>query len=135
MPDNFPYLLGVDFGLKKVGLAIATIRLASPYKTMKYKSMDSLISQIALICKEENIQKIVVGISEGDMAEKTRRFIQKLKDKVIIQVVEFDETLSTQDAQRLSFEAGIKRSKRKNLEDAMAATVMLQNYIDSSKLT
>ncbi len=69
-------------------------------------------------------------MSEGTMAEKTKEFASELKKEVNTPLEFFDETLSTQDAQHLSRQAGIKRSKRKEMEDAMAACVMLQSYLD-----
>lgn len=125
-------LLGIDYGLKKVGLALSSGQLSEPFTVIRYNNLNSLISQISIVCQKEKVEKIIVGISEGEMALKTREFIKNLKEKISIPIEEFDETLSTQEAQRLSIESGIKRSKRKNLEDAMAASIMLQNYLDTN---
>ncbi len=127
-------ILGIDFGLSKVGIAIATSQIAEPLEVIKYQEIDNLTKQIKKICEEENIQKIILGISENQMAIETKKFADRLKQEVNIPIEFFDETLTTYDAQRLSQESGMRRSKRKNLEDAMAAAVMLQNYIDSFKL-
>lgn len=123
-------ILGVDFGLKKVGVAIANGTLAVPLMVLRYEDIKILINKIKSLCEKENIEKIIVGVSEGKMEEETKKFIESLKLKTNITVETFDETLSTQDAQKLAIEAGIKRSKRKEMEDAMAAAIMLQNYID-----
>lgn len=123
---NLNYL-GIDFGLRKIGLAIANSTISTPYTVLK----NNYINQLFLICKKENIDKIIIGVSEGKMAEETKKFANKLKKEINLPIEFYDETLSTQDAIRLSLEAGIKKSKRKSLEDAMAASVMLQNYIDS----
>jgi len=127
-------LLGIDFGLSKVGIAIANRSLAEPFQVIKYVDIRSLIKQIVEICGKEKIEKIIIGISEGKMEENSKDFAESLKEKINIPIELFDETLSTQDAQRLAIEAGIKRSKRKALEDAWAATLMLQNYLDQSKI-
>ncbi|SRR5258708_2186183 len=123
--------LGIDYGLKKVGIAIAISPLSDPYEVIRYLSTSELIKKIKQICEKERIEKIVVGVSEGQMAEKTKEFIKNLKKETNIPIHEFDETLSTQDAQRLSIESGMRRSKRKEMEDAIAAAVMLQNYLDN----
>jgi len=123
-------ILGIDYGLKKVGLAIATGSLADPLLVLRYSDIRILEKEIAKICEKERIEKIVVGISEGQMAKKTKEFIKDLENQISIPIVKFDETLSTQDAQRLSIESGMRRSKRKEMEDAIAAAVMLQNYLD-----
>jgi len=81
--------------------------------------------------EKEKIEKIVVGVSEGEMAEETKKFGKKLEDKLGISVVFQDETLTTYEAQRFSIEAGIKRKKRKELEDAYSAALILQEYLDS----
>ncbi len=94
--------------------------------------MSEATKKIAEICEKEKIEKIIVGISEGEMAKKTKEFVKKLQESVFLPIEEFDETLSTMDAQRLAIESGMSRIKRKKMEDAMAASVMLQNYLDSN---
>lgn len=124
-------ILGIDFGLKKVGTAIGEGLISEPYKVIRYLSPDSLISELKKIIETEKIEKVVVGVSEGEMAGKSREFIENLKTNLTIPVTEFDETLSTREAIELGIEAGMKRSKRKKMEDAIAAAIMLQNYLDN----
>ena len=124
------FILGIDFGLKKVGIALSSGTLAEPYEVIRYSDDRILEKRIIEICEKQEIIKIIVGISEGEMAEKTREFITSLKKEVDIPIEEFDETLSTLDAQRLAIESGMKRNKRREMEDAFAAAVMLQNYLD-----
>jgi putative Holliday junction resolvase len=123
-------ILSIDFGLSKVGIALSTSLLAEPYSVIKYEKIEDLFKKIKEICQKEEIQKIVIGISEGEMGEKTREFKNSLEKEIEIPIELFDETLSTFDAQNLSIESGMRRSKRKNMEDAIAAAVLLQNYID-----
>ena len=123
-------ILGIDFGLSKVGVAIATSKIAEPSIVIHYKDQKLMIEQIKRMCVLEKIEKIVVGISEGEMEKKTKDFIKELKTEIIIPITPFDETLSTLDAQRMGIEAHMKKGKRRRMEDAMAAAVMLQNYID-----
>jgi len=125
--------LGIDFGLKKVGLALGYGSLAEPYQVIRELDTSKLVEQIKQIVEKERVEKIVVGISDGEIAIKARQFGLVLKENLEIPVEFFDETLTTQDAQRLAIEAGIKRSKRKNMEDAYAAAVMLQGYTDQLK--
>jgi putative Holliday junction resolvase len=123
-------LLGIDYGRKKIGLAIAEGPMAEPYGVIRYKDIKILSAKVRKIVEEKRIQKIVIGISEGEMAKEVKNFGQKLKREVGIAVVFQDETLSTRDAQQLSIKAGIKREKRKRLEDAYSATLILQAYLD-----
>ena len=64
------------------------------------------------------------------MAQESLKFARELENDLEVAVAVADETLSTKDAQRLSREAGIKQKKRKNMEDAYAASIMLQSYLD-----
>jgi putative Holliday junction resolvase len=123
-------VLGIDFGTRKIGLAIATTSLAEVCGVIRFKKIDVAIKKIKKIVEEESIEKIVIGISEGETAKKTKSFGEKLGELISVPVLFQDETLSTKDAQRLSIEAGIKRKKRHQLEDAYSATLILQRYLD-----
>ena len=116
-------ILGIDYGRSKIGLATADGSFSAPLRVIRYKDIKILSERIKQIIRQEKIEKIVVGISEGEMGEESRRFAK------VIGAETFDETLSTYNAQELSMEANISRKKRKNLEDAYAAAVMLQNYL------
>jgi putative Holliday junction resolvase len=123
-------ILGIDYGRKKMGLSIATGKLAEPYKVIRIQEEEDATAKIGEIVKEEGVDEIIVGISEGAMGEETRSFGKRLSGRLGINVEFWDETLSTQDSQTLSIEAGLSRKKRKGLEDAFAATVMLQSYLE-----
>lgn len=123
-------ILGIDYGRKKTGLATAVSDFAEPYKVLRVKSLDELILKIIQTVNDQEINKIVVGISEGAMGEESKNFSKILRAKLNIPIETHDETLSTFDAQHLSKEAGIKTKRRREMEDAFAASVMLQNYLD-----
>ena len=114
-----------------MGLALATSSLAEPYRVIRSETTEEAIRKINQVVAKEKIEKIVVGVSEGVMAEETRKFGNKLKKVVNLPLVFQDETLSTKIAKTLSMEAGIRRKKRKELEDAYSATLILQDYLDS----
>ena len=126
-------ILGIDFGEKKIGLAKATTMLAEVYGVIRVESVAEAVSKVKKVVQREKIEKIVVGISEGKTAEETRKFEEILSKVVKIPIVFQDETLSTQEAQDLTIEAGINRKKRKELEDAYTAAVILQRYLDNLK--
>ncbi len=121
-------LLAIDFGLRKVGLAKSDGKLAEPYAVLRYQDEEKLINQLKGIIKKESIEKIVLGVSEGEMAQKTKEFGGKLSE--FIKVDYQDETLTTQDAINLAISSGVSRKKRKSMEDAYAASLMLQDYLD-----
>ncbi len=124
-------ILGIDYGKSKVGLSLADGPLAEPLKVIRYKDPGILRQGIERVIKEERIDKVIVGVSEGKMGEESKKFGLTLSKRSGITVETFDETLTSQDAQRMSVEAGVSRKKRRKMEDAYAATIMLQNYLDS----
>lgn len=123
--------LAIDYGKSKVGLAVSSGKLASPLTVVRYENRSALLNRIGQIIEEENIEKIVVGVSEGKMAEESVDFGHELREKFEIEVDFFDETLTSRDALQRTVEAGMNRKKRKSMEDAFAATLILQNYLDS----
>ena len=128
-------ILGIDYGRKKIGLAFGNTeaRLAEPLRILRDEDIKILSQKIGEIVKEYNIEKIVVGISEGEMAKETKEFGKKLEENLKVPVIFQDETLTTQDAQKFAIEAGINRKKRKLLEDAYSAAIILQTYLDYQK--
>lgn len=126
-------LLGIDYGRSKIGLSLGEGFLAEPYKVIRYTNEGNLFKQIDEVLKKEKIVRVVVGVSESDMAHESEKFAKRLNDELDIPVELQDETLTSLDAQRLSQEVGIARKKRKGFEDAYAATIMLQNYLDTNE--
>ena len=123
-------ILGIDYGQKKVGIAFASATLADPLMVIRYNSPNELLDRLKKIISDYKIEKIVLGISEHASAQKSREFAKVLEEKFNL-IVDFeDETLSSLDAQTISMQLGIKRKKRKTLEDAYAATLILQSYLD-----
>jgi len=121
--------LGIDYGLRKIGLAVAEGKLAEPLTVLRVNTGEEAINKIKLLGK---FDKVIVGISEGRTAQITNLFVEKLQKHLSVPVEVFDETLSTHEAQELSRQTGMNRKKRKNMEDAFAACVMLQNYLDTA---
>jgi len=125
-------ILAIDYGQKKIGVALATSRLAEPYRVIRFASNTALIKELGKIIEEEKIEKLVVGVSEGEMGKESKSFGEKLKTEFHLPVYFQDETLTTRNAQELSLEAGIKRKKRKELEDAYSVALILEAYLDSN---
>jgi putative Holliday junction resolvase len=127
------YILGLDYGRRKIGLALADIesKLAEPLRILRVDSMEDALKKVSRVSGVSRVSKVVMGVSEGKMAEETKEFGRKLEKKLRIPVVFQDETLTTHEAQKLSQKAGIKRAKRKEMEDAYSATLILQSYLDN----
>jgi putative transcription antitermination factor YqgF len=115
-------LLGIDFGERKIGLALAIGPLSEPVGIV------SNLKEIVEICQKNEVEKIIVGVSEGEMAKKQRKFAQELKALTGLPIELQDETLTTNEAILKMKEAG-KRIKKID-EDAFAATLILQSYLD-----
>lgn len=123
--------LGIDYGRKKIGLAVSEGMIAEPLKVVRFEKKEVALAKIEQIVKTESIEKVIIGVSEGKMGEETREFTKLLKEKISAEVFFQDETLSTQSAQELSLTANIKRRKRREMEDAYSAAIILQAYIDN----
>ena len=116
-------LLGLDYGKVKIGLAFADGELAEPLKVI-YRP--DLLEQIAEVCRELKIEKLIMGISEGQSAVKTKEFAITLIDAVGLPIEYHDETLTSQEAVAKMKEVG----KRVKDEDAISAALILQGYLD-----
>lgn len=135
-------LLGIDFGLKRVGLAVCDSLwiLSSPLNSYKTKSMRDTIDYVATLAKSEGVGGIVVGLplnldgTESVQSGRVRAFVRNLNKVTGLPVELQDERLTTVEADELLTQAGVKRSEeRKKLVDSMAAVVILQSYIDNNK--
>jgi putative Holliday junction resolvase len=133
-------ILGIDYGKKRIGLAISDIMciVAQPFNVIESKGIKNDVLSVLQISKENNVSCIVIGLpvrldtSEGEMTEFTKEFIEELKKQANgIKIDSIDERLSTLQAERmLTEEANISREKRKNIRDKIAATFILQTYLD-----
>lgn len=129
-------LLGIDFGTKRIGLAIATSNIAQPLVIIDNFSSPRLtdivstkaMGKILKIVTEHKIEKIVVGISEGQMANKTESFIGELEKEISLPIEEVDETLSSVEAGRSM--RHMPKNKREGRRDQIAAALILQDYLD-----
>ncbi len=123
-------ILGIDYGEAKIGLAISEGELAQPLGVIETNNWRE---EIGRICQTQGIEKIIVGISEGKEAQKTREFGEELKNLMGVPLEYFDETLTSKVAVEKLNEAGKPRMKKKSSEHGFAATIILQDYLDSQK--
>lgn len=123
-------ILGIDYGTKNIGLAIATGPLAEPLTNLKVTSR--VYERLRKICLKLEVEKIVLGISESESARRSRKFAKELEEKLNIPIVFQDETLTTQRAIKLLAKARAKKTKRKGPKHKFAASLILQEYLDQS---
>jgi len=114
--------LGVDFGEKKIGLAVSFGPLAEPFRVVRTAGWQA---RLVKICQEEKIERLVVGVSEGKMAEKQKRFASRLGEVCCLPVFLVDETLTSREAIDKMRQLG-KRGE----EDKFAATLLLQRFLE-----
>ncbi len=129
-------ILGIDYGEKRIGLAVSEGEIARSLTVLQKSKIparggSAWGGKIKELCDKEGVTKIVIGISEGRTAEKTREFGQELQKITNLPVEFFDETLTTQEAIRKMVEAGTSRKKRREFSDAISAALILQGYLEN----
>ncbi len=133
-------ILGIDYGDRRVGLAKSDLMgmLASGLNTFVWKNdMQIPVYHIADLTKQYKIERIVIGMplnmdgSRGHRAEVTMKFADALKQVVDIEIVFWDERLTSVSAKRTLREQGRKTGKDKGAVDRAAACHILQSYLDS----
>ena len=123
-------LLGIDFGLSTIGLSLAQGPLAEPLVTKNYQSLNQLLNYLKRLCHQHQINQIIIGLSEGQMAIKTKAFAQQLQLVCQLPVIFQDETLSTHEARQKLIQAQAPLKKRRSQDHTIAATIILQAYLD-----
>ena len=134
-------IIGLDFRSKTVGVAVSDELLitAQGIEIVRRKSENKLrqtLARIEELIKEYNVEKIVLGFpknmnnSEGERCEKTLEFKEMLERRTGLTVELWDERLTTVAADNLMMEAGIRRENRKEYVDQIAASFILQGYLD-----
>ncbi len=131
-------LIGADMGSKRVGLSISdeNRKIATPFKTVKYESIQLLITEIDIIINENNIAGIIFGNpknmdgTEGSSSQSVKDKIKLISKKIEIPLVLWDERLSTVGAFNLSSELDVNVTKRVKNIDKNAAAFILQGALD-----
>jgi putative Holliday junction resolvase len=130
--------LGIDFGLRRIGLSISDEegKIAFGLTTIEDYGIKNIISYIEEIIKKYRIEKIILGFpknmdgSPGILSKDLYEFIKRIKESIEdIEIILWDERLTTLQGERIKREIG-KRKKSKGLVDKIAATLILQNYLD-----
>jgi putative Holliday junction resolvase len=131
--------MGIDYGLKRIGIAMTDILqvVASPFDIIESISFKKDAVAIAGIAKKNDVSCIVFGLpinmngTEGEMVESIRKVIEEIKSISNINVETIDERLTTVQAERMLVqEANLSRQKRKGLKDKIAASFILQTYLN-----
>ncbi|MCM1495004.1 MAG: Holliday junction resolvase RuvX [Bacteroides sp.] len=134
-------ILGLDYGTKTVGVAIsdALMLTAQPVETITRKSAGKLrqtLARIEAIIEEYGVEQIVLGYPKnmnntvGERAEASEAFQEALERRTGLEVVLWDERLTTAESERVLMAGGVRRENRKAVIDQMAAVLILQSYLD-----
>jgi putative Holliday junction resolvase len=137
-------IMGLDFGSKTVGVAISDPLLitAQGIEIIRRKEENKLrqtLARIEELIVEYQVEEIVLGLpknmnaTEGVRVELTNEFREKLERRTGLPVTMWDERLTTVAADKTMMEAGIRREKRKDYVDMIAATLILQGYLDRKR--
>ena len=131
-------ILGLDVGDKYIGVSIsdATCTIASNLVTISRTSNEKAYEEIEKILNECGIEKVVVGVpinmdgSETVMSKRIRKFAKKLTPKFGVEVIFQDERFTSIEAERTLIKSNVRRENRKKYIDQLAASIILQTYLD-----
>lgn len=136
-------ILGLDLGNRTIGMAVSDYLeiIANPIGTLRFEEQDlaKALEYVKDAVKENDVKKIVLGLpknmdgSIGFQAEYCLEFKKMLEDELSLEVIMIDERLTTKMADSVMLKADISRSKRKKNVDKLAATIILQSYLDRKK--
>lgn len=129
--------LGLDLGTKTLGIALSdkTNTIASPYKTIRFKTYEELLESIKKIVLEKEIGVFVLGYpknmnnSKGFAVARTEEFKSLLETSFDLPIILIDERLSTVEAENILLFTDTKRKKRKKVIDSYAAAIILDTYL------
>ena len=132
-------IIGLDIGEKTIGIAICDPLgyTAQGITTIRRKGKKSDIEELKKLCSEYQVEEIIAGLPKnmngtlGPQSEKIIKFCDFIKENIDLPLQYWDERLTTVAANRAMLEADMSRSKRKKIVDKVAATYILQGYLDS----
>lgn len=137
-------IMGLDFGSKTVGVAVSdelhiTAQGVEIIRREQENKLRRTLARIEELVKEYEVEEIVLGLpknmnnSSGERVEKTMEFKEMLERRTGLSVAMWDERLTTVAADKAMMEAGIRRENRRNYVDKIAASFILQGYLDSKQ--
>ncbi len=132
-------VLGVDYGDRRVGLALSDplAIAARPLMTLERGSRQHDMDRFRAIVREHEVVRIVVGLpldmdgTAGPRASLTRTFIDRLREATAIPVEAWDERLTTVQAERVLISGDVSRARRRRVIDQVAAVILLQSWLDA----
>ena len=120
--------LGIDYGTKRIGLAVSISGIIQPLTTLK--NSPELINQLKQIVSDYQIDQIYVGISQGTMALQTQKFVTRLQNMLTLPISTVEEAVSTIEADRIFLTNKKHQKDYQKTIDAIAAAVILKRVIN-----
>src|SRR5438132_9100297 len=132
-------ILALDHGSKRIGVAISDElkMIAQPLEFIAAEPFAGFLARLKAIIHEKEVELILLGLprnmdgSYGPAALKVQDFAAALRNAITIPVQTWDERLTSVQANRFLIEGGVRREKRKEKVDKMAAAILLQSYLDA----
>ena len=136
--DKYLRTMSLDLGEVRIGIAVSDIMnvIANGYETYTRQNIQKDVEHVANIVKEKGVGTIVLGLpinmdgTKGERVEKTYAFAEELKKVTDCKIDYMDERLTTVTAERVLIDGNVRRDKRKQVIDKLAATIILQSYLD-----
>jgi len=134
-------ILGIDYGSRRLGLALSDPLgiTAQPLATLERRSVREDLTRLSGIAAEREVTQAVIGLptnldgSPGALWKEAEGFRARLEKELDLPVDGWDERLTTVEAERLLVSADLSRRRRRQVIDKMAATLILQSYLDARR--
>jgi putative Holliday junction resolvase len=132
-------ILALDHGSKRIGVAVSDElkMIATPLEYIPAEPFPDFLARLKELILDKQVELILVGMprnmdgSYGPAALKVQDFVAALKGALTVPIKTWDERLTSAQANRLLIQGNVRREKRKEKVDAMAAAILLQSYLDS----
>ena len=131
-------ILAIDHGSRRMGIAVSDElkMIAQPLEFIPAEPFAGFLARLQQLLQEKEVELILVGLprnmdgSHGPAAQKVQEFVAALKSSTAVPIKTWDERLTSVQANRLLIQANVRRDKRKEKVDKMAAAILLQSYLD-----
>ncbi len=132
-------ILGIDFGERRIGLALSDPLgiTAQGLRTLDAKKTKDIFARLVNLIKDKDVTKVIVGMPKsldgtiGPKGTEVKEFMVELAKRTKIEVIPWDERLTSVQSQRVMKELGVKQ-RHKETVDRISATLILQSYLDSA---
>jgi len=131
-------ILALDHGTKRIGVAVSdeTKTIAQPLEYIPAEPFGDFLSRLKKLLVEKEIDLVLIGMPRnmdgtyGPAAQKVQAFVAVLRGAITVPIKTWDERLTSSQASRILIQGNVRRDKRKEKVDKMAAAILLQSYLD-----